>query len=81
MERGSKVSMAYTKDIEKGDWKIIDLTSFSVGAWEPTHDTELWKQRKELHLFIQHTSQGDGEKIMETNTQKIYVFETNLKVD
>lgn len=42
-ERGSKVSMAYTDDVKSGKWQVKDLTDFSVDAWEPSYDTELWK--------------------------------------
>ncbi len=75
-ERDSKVSLAYTNDIQNGDWEIRDLTDFSVGAWEPSHDTELWKHKKLLHLFVQHTRQGDGERTEEINPQMVYVLET-----
>lgn len=44
-ERGSKVSVAITNDIHSNQWTIQDLTEFSVNAWEPTYDTELWKQK------------------------------------
>ena len=39
-ERGSKVSMYYTKDIQFGEWHVKDLTDFAVNAWEPSHDME-----------------------------------------
>jgi len=32
-----------------------------VGAWEPSFDTELWRRRGELHLFVQDVPQLDGE--------------------
>ena len=59
-ERGSKVSMYYTKDIQFGEWHVKDLTDFAVNAWEPSHDTELWKMKKQLHIYVQDTRQGDG---------------------
>ena len=74
-ERDSKVSLAYTDNIISDEWQVRDLTGFSVDAWEPTHDTELWKQKKELHLFVQQTSQGDGERIIETVPQPVYILE------
>lgn len=74
-ERGSKVSMAYTDDVASGEWKVSDLTDFSVDAWEPTYDTELWKQKKQLHLFVQTTRQGDGEQRVNTEPQMIYVLD------
>ena len=74
-ERGSKVSMAYTENIKKGIWKVKDLTDFSVGAWEPSFDMELWKKMKKLHIFVQETNQGDGEKVINTIPTDIYVME------
>lgn len=74
-ERGSRVSMAYTDDVEKGQWNVCDLTDFSVDAWEPSHDIELWKQKGLLHLFVQHTKQLDGERAVDFAPQPVYVME------
>ncbi len=74
-ERGSKVSMAYTTDVKGGKWNYADLTDFPVDAWEPSHDTELWKNKKRLHLFVQHTKQGDGEHTVDFEPQPVYVLE------
>jgi len=49
-ERGNKVSAAICDDVEKGTWKILDLTEGSVGSWEPTYDTELWKEKEILEV-------------------------------
>lgn len=77
-ERGSRVSMAYAADVAHSKWTITDLTDFSVDAWEPSHDTELWKKHRKLHLFVQHTRQGDGERTAEIEPQMIYVLEKDL---
>ena len=74
-ERGSKVSMYYTKNIKKGKWSVKDLTDFAVHAWEPSHDSELWKDGKKLHVFVQDTRQGDGERQVNTDAQPVYVLE------
>lgn len=74
-ERGSKVSLAHAADLTKEQWEYLDLTDFSVDAWEPSHDTELWKQRHKLHLFVQQTRQGDGERTVEFEPQMVYVLE------
>lgn len=74
-ERGSKVSMAYSSDLNAGDWKYTDLTDFSVGSWEPSHDSELWKNRKKLHLYVQLVEQGDGETTVQMAPQPVYVLE------
>ncbi len=60
-ERGNKVSAAICNDIDDLQWKIIDLSEENVGMWEPTYDTELWKDRRILNLFVQKTEQADAE--------------------
>lgn len=66
VERDSKVSVAVSSDLEGKDWDFYDLTDFSVSAWEPTFDENLWNSRGILHLFVQTTYQGDGEKVSES---------------
>lgn len=73
-ERGSRVSMYYTRNVDKGKWKVKDLTDFAVHAWEPTLDTELWKTHRLLDVYVQDTRQGDGEKTVQTEAQPIYVL-------
>ncbi|WP_114936981.1 BNR repeat-containing protein [Mucilaginibacter endophyticus] len=71
-ERGDKVSVAVNKDLKSGNWQVSDLSSESVGEWEPTYDTELWKDKKFLSLFVQKVTQIDGEgkaSIPPTNVQ------------
>lgn len=78
-ERGSKVSMAYTDNLEKGVWQVKDLTAFPVGAWEPSLDTELWKRERQLHLFVQTSWQGDGEKVVAgSQPTLVYVLQVEI---
>lgn len=74
-ERGSRVSMYHTDDVRAGQWQVTDLTDFPVHAWEPNVDTELWKTRHKLHIYVQDTRQGDGEQTVETEPQPVYVLE------
>lgn len=74
-ERGSKVSMALCADIEKNEWQVSDLYDAYVGSWEPLYDTELWKKKQRLHLFVQHTEQADGEGSTRTAPQSVMVIE------
>ncbi|MFW0715994.1 BNR repeat-containing protein [Pedobacter sp. N23S346] len=60
-ERGGKASIALSNNIQSNNWNIKDLTEKSVGDWEPSYDTELWKNRKVLSLFLQEVKQIDGE--------------------
>lgn len=74
-ERGDKVSMAVNSDLQNGTWQVNDLTAASVGEWEPTYDTELWKDKKILSLFVQHVTQVDGEGKASIAPTKVQVLE------
>lgn len=78
-ERGSKVSMAKSIDLKNNTWEVTDLTSFSVGAWEPTFDTELWKEKGLLHIFVQSVVQVDGEGQADVKPQMVRVLEASTK--
>ncbi|MBK5722725.1 BNR repeat-containing protein [Dysgonomonas sp. Marseille-P4677] len=74
-ERLEKVSVAVCKNIKKNKWKIQDLTDFPVGSWEPSYDTELWRDRNKLNVFVQKVEQVDGEGKADIEPQKVYVLE------
>ncbi len=74
-ERDGKVSMAVCQDLNTNKWAIRDLTDFSVGSWEPSFDTELWRNKKQLHIFVQKADQVDGEGKADIAPQKVQVLE------
>jgi len=74
-ERGSKVSMAVNYNLVTNNWKARDLSSTSVGEWEPTYDTELWKNKKLLNLFVQKVTQVDGEGKANVEPRFVQVWE------
>jgi unsaturated rhamnogalacturonyl hydrolase len=74
-ERGNKVSVAYGELNNKSTWKLADLLQTSTGSWEPTYDIELWKEQKQLHLFVQDVLQGDGEGVLKVEPQPVRVVE------
>lgn len=74
-ERGSRVSVFTTRRLASGRWKVRDLTDFSVDAWEPSIDMELWKQCHHLHVFVQASHQGDGERTVAAASTPVYVLE------
>jgi hypothetical protein len=78
-ERSSKVSIALNSDIDKNSWQLKNLSKISVGSWEPTFDTELWKNKKQLHLFVQYTEQKDAEGKADILPQPINVLEIKIK--
>jgi hypothetical protein len=51
------VTMFSTADIDAPEsstkWKETKLTTFSVNAWEPSFDTDLWQDEGKLHVFVQ----------------------------
>ena len=78
-ERGDKPSVALSNNMKKGKWQISDLTQQSLGSWEPTYDTELWKEQGLLHLFIQNVVQADAEGNSATPAQPVQVLEWDPK--
>jgi hypothetical protein len=74
-ERGGKASVAIIKNLRKHKWKIKDLSQHSLGSWEPSYDTELWKDKGVLHLFTQNVVQVDAEGISNTAPQMVQVLE------
>jgi hypothetical protein len=78
-ERGSKVSMYSTDDIASiNEWTVRDLTDFSVFAWEPSHDTELWKNQSKLHIYVQYADQISGEGLSNQEPMPVYCLEVEL---
>ena len=74
-----KYLLQLNQNIGKHKWTIIDLSSKSVGSWEPTYDTELWKEKRLLHLFSQNVEQADAEGQSKFPPQMIQVLEWNPK--
>jgi putative BNR repeat neuraminidase len=75
IERSNRVSVAVCSDLARGRWSIFDLTSESVGMWEPTYDPVVWSKRKELHLFVQMVGQGEEERLEDIPAQMISILE------
>lgn len=74
-ERGSKASAAIVPKVKKHKWKVVDLTAESVGSWEPTFDTELWRKEGILNLFVQKVEQVDAEGTADVPPQPVRVLE------
>lgn len=78
-ERGNKVSAAVNKNMGEEKWTVVDLTQSSVGSWEPTYDTELWKEKKIMDLFVEKVEQADAEGQMKIPPQMVEVLEWDPK--
>jgi hypothetical protein len=65
-----------TFDLNKQkDWETTILTDTGLDRWEPTFDTELWKEKGILNIFIQEVGQGSGEKAVEMPATMIRILE------
>lgn len=73
-ERNNRPGVAIMKNINESNWEMIDLINEDLGSWEPTYDTELWKEKNILSLFIQKNNQADGEGITSTAPQMISIL-------
>lgn len=82
-EFGSKVMLSYSDiwSLNQGilHWRTPPSPEFSVDAWEPSIDTELWHRKGVLNIFVQAVHQGDGEKSVESEPEMIYVLEIESK--
>jgi len=74
-ERGGRVTVSTCDNIREGSWNTTDITVDDVGAWEPTFDADLWRERRLLHLFVQAVGQGDGEGVENVAPQPVRVLE------
>jgi hypothetical protein len=74
-ERNNRLSVSYTMDISKGAWKTIDLTQDAIGQSEPSFDTELWRRKNLLHVYVQYSGQGDGEQTERIPPQNVRILE------
>lgn len=74
-ERKSCVTAAICKNLETGNWQLKDLTPFTVNMWEPSYDTELWKEKNLLNLFVQYTAQADAEGVEIIQPKMVSVLE------
>jgi len=74
-ERQDRASVAQCANLKQNRWTMTDLTTTSVGNWEPSYDTERWKNESVLSLFVQRTGQGDGETLENLAPQPVYILE------
>jgi hypothetical protein len=74
-ERANKVSVVICTRLEDNKWIIKDLYHEDIGLWEPSYDTEVWRDKGILHLFLQKTEQADAEGRANIPPQIVQVLE------
>lgn len=60
------------------NWITTPVYNNSVDRWEPSFDTELWRTKYKLHLYIQKVGQGQGETSVKMPPQMVSVLEIKL---
>ncbi|MBL3658213.1 BNR repeat-containing protein [Fulvivirga sediminis] len=78
---GNKASVYINPEFPRGDWFSIDLWNKSLGDWEPTYDSELWRDYQILSLFVQNVEQVDGEGLSEQEPSMVYVLDFKPYLD
>lgn len=75
--RGGGVTVASrrSRDIGESDWNIREIFDQNLGQWEPAYDRSAWRDRGELHLFIQSVQQVDGEGLGEVTATPVSILE------
>ncbi len=80
-ERGERVSVVRIPGFDAPRWSVHDLTDTSVGAWEPSYDTELWRREGQLHLYLQAVRQVDGEGLADVPPSTVQVLQWRPATD
>ncbi len=59
-KRGGRIILAACDNLAFPVWHEQELTTDSVGAWEPSVDAAQWKLFGQIHLLVQTVQQQDG---------------------
>lgn len=79
IEFDNKIIIVKNLDADFTIWNTQLITDYSVESWEPTYDTELWKEYKKLHLFVQKVGQGDVETLENLPAQDVKIHEIEME--
>jgi hypothetical protein len=61
-------------------WENKSLSEKDMGQWEPTFDSELWKEKQELHMYGQYVQQVSGDSgNVSSAPSRVSVFEVQLE--
>lgn len=62
-------------DLSSMQWKTSKLADFATDRWEPSYDTELWRTKQQLNIFLQKVGQESGERAVKMAPQMVHVLE------
>ncbi|MCA1745929.1 MAG: BNR repeat-containing protein [Bacteroidales bacterium] len=79
-EAGNRIVLASASTEGVMNWTTRVVEGLEVGQWEPSYDTELWRNRGDFSLFVQKVGQGEGgEKAEELAPQPVKVFQLDKR--
>jgi hypothetical protein len=71
----NRIVLASASTRDSMNWTTRIVEGLEVGQWEPSYDTELWRNRGDFSLFVQKVGQGEGgERAEEMAPQPVKVF-------
>jgi hypothetical protein len=59
-ERGGRIILSSCENLGTEAWQDTELTTESMGAWEPSVDATQWNKFGQIHLLVQTVQQLDG---------------------
>jgi hypothetical protein len=77
-ELGNRITLASCQNLSSSMWTYRDLTTNSVGDYEPSYDHSLWRAQDKLHVFVQRAEQVDGEGFGQMPPQMVFIAEVSL---
>ncbi len=77
-DAGGAVRVALGAGPDYDRWELQDVTDFSVGAWEPSHDPTAWRDHGSLELWVHRCEQADHEVTTDLAAQPAYVLRVSF---
>lgn len=75
-EAGNRIVLARALASPDMSWTRRVVEGPDLGQWEPAYDTELWRKKRTLSLFVQRVGQGEGgERPEQLGPQPVNVYE------
>lgn len=78
-EFGNKICLATANAAGDMDWDIQTLNNLSMSRWEPSYDTELWRNYSLLHIYHQVTHQGNADVLIDSAPTQVGVLEVSFE--
>jgi hypothetical protein len=72
-QRGGGVTVAYSTDVDRTDWRFLDLTTDDMGRWDPTYDLNRWQRDGVLSLlYIAGRADAETASVLEWDARSYF---------